>query len=65
MELIGSVVVVVVVDVVVVVVGVVVTVVVPAIWRRPAVAGNVSQQRQGRAGLIQSGPRPIRRAGED
>ena len=46
--------VVVVIDVVVVTVVVVVAVVVPAIWRRPAVACNVSttQQRQGRAGLI-------------
>ena len=44
--------VVVVVDVVVVVVVVVVAVVVPAIWRRPAVACNGSQQRQGRAALI-------------
>ena len=31
---------------------VVVAVVVPAIWRQPAVARNVSKQRQGMAGLI-------------
>ena len=62
--LVVAVVVVVVVDVVVVVV-MVVAVVVPAIWRRPAVACNVSQQRQGMAGLDRSGQRPIRRAGGD
>ena len=36
-----------------------------AIWRRPAVASNVSTTAARRAGLIQSGPRPIRQAGGD
>ena len=56
---------VVVVVVVVEVVVVVVAVIVSAIWRRPAVACNVSQQGQGRAGLVTLGPRPIRWAGGD
>ena len=50
---------------VIVVIEVVVAVVDPAIYHRPAVACNVSQEWQSRAGLIQLGPRPIHREGGD